>query len=158
MSLDGLNKWIALGANIGVVIGLALLIFEIRQNSELVRAQIHQSRSDNYISERQAFADSEFLLPVTVKLRAAGEINDVATLDVLNATERDRFRRYLQARHADYDNLYYQYRLGYLDESFYQSRVVLSIKRLSPMWKEFGLTEGGTPEFLAEIKRISAEQ
>jgi hypothetical protein len=157
MNLDHLNRWIALGANVGVVVGLALLIVEIRQNSELVRAQIHQSRSDNYVSERQAVADSEFILPVTVKLMAAGDYLDPANLDVLDATERERFRRYLQSRHADYDNLFYQYRLGYLDESFYQSRVAESIKRLLPMWEELGLLDYGTPEFRQEIERIAAE-
>ena len=66
-------------------------------------------------------------------------------------------RRYMQARHADYDNLYYQYRLGYLDEQFYRSRVVNSIRRLTPIWKEFGMLDAGTPEFLAEIERINAK-
>ena len=157
MNLEGLNRWITLGANVGVVVGLALLIIEIRQNSELVRAQIHQSRSDNYVSERQAVADSQFILPVTVKLMTAGDYLDPANLDVLDPTERERFRRYLQSRHADYDNLFYQYRLGYLDESFYQSRVAGSIKRLLPMWEELGLLEYGTPEFQKEIERIAAE-
>lgn len=157
MSTDDLHRWIALGANIGVVIGLALLVFELRQNSELVRAQIHQSRSDSFASERQAFADSEFLLPATVKMAAAGGIRDPASLGVLDATERERIRRYVQSRHADYDNLYYQYRLGYLDESFYRSRVASSIRRMLPMWTEFGFISDGTPEFQAEIRRISSE-
>jgi hypothetical protein len=88
---------------------------------------------------------------------AAGDYLDPANLDVLDATERERFRRYLQSRHADYDNLFYQYRLGYLDESFYQSRVAESIKRLLPMWEELGLLDYGTPEFRQEIERIAAE-
>ena len=66
MNLDGINRWLSLGANVGVVVGLALLVFELRQNSEL-----------------------DF-----------------------------------QSRFADYDNLFYQYQLGYLDVSYYQSRVV----------------------------------
>ena len=49
MDADNLNKWLTLVANIGVVIGLVLLIYEIRQNSELVRAQIHQARSDSKV-------------------------------------------------------------------------------------------------------------
>jgi hypothetical protein len=87
----------------------------------------------------------------------AGSIYDPAKLGVLDATERERFRRYLQSRHSDYDNLFYQYRLGYLDENFYQSRVASSIKRLTPMWTEFGFISDGTPEFQAEIRRINSE-
>ncbi len=35
-----LNRWLTLGANIGVLIGLLLLILELRQNHEIMRAQI----------------------------------------------------------------------------------------------------------------------
>ena len=40
---ERLNSWIALGANVGVLVGLALLVVEINQNNVLVRAQIEQS-------------------------------------------------------------------------------------------------------------------
>jgi hypothetical protein len=68
MHVDNLNRWPTLGANIGVVVGLALLVVELNQNSELVRAQIHQAQSDNYVSDVMALADSEFLLPAYEKL------------------------------------------------------------------------------------------
>ena len=113
MRVDNLNRWLTFGANVGVVIGLALLVIELNQNSELVRAQIHQARSDNYVSDVMALADSEFLLPAYEKLADAGGITDPNSLDALDPTERARVRRYVQARHADYDNLYYQYQLGY---------------------------------------------
>ena len=158
MRVDNLNRWLTFGANVGVVIGLALLVIELNQNSELVRAQIHQARSDNYVSDGMALADSEFLLPAYEKLADAGGITDPNSLDALDPTERARVRRYVQARHADYDNLYYQYQLGYLDEQFYRSRVVNSIRRMTPIWTEFGMIDDGTPEFFAEIERINSEQ
>ncbi len=40
MDMDWLNSWITLGANIGILVGLILVGYEIRQNSSLVRAQI----------------------------------------------------------------------------------------------------------------------
>lgn len=40
MDVDQLNNWITLGANIGILVGLILVGFQIRQNSALVRAQI----------------------------------------------------------------------------------------------------------------------
>ena len=40
MDSDRLNRWITLGANIGILIGLILVGYEIKQNSNLVRAQI----------------------------------------------------------------------------------------------------------------------
>ena len=112
MNTKTVNKWLSLLANVGVVIGLALLIIEIRQNSELVRAQIHQARSDAYVSARQDFADSEFLLPALEKYLAAGGREDPSALDALDPIEARRVYRYWQSRAGDYDNLYYQYRQG----------------------------------------------
>ena len=40
MDVDRLNRWITLGANIGILVGLILVGYEIKQNSALVRAQI----------------------------------------------------------------------------------------------------------------------
>ena len=156
MTADSLNRWLTFSANVGVVIGLILLVAELNQNSELVRAQIHQARSDSYVSDMIALANTEFLLPAYEKLSVAGGINDVAALEALDPIERERIRRYAQARLADYDNLFYQYRLGYLDEEFYQTRVAISIIRMTPVWEEFGLLGSATPNIVAEIRRINA--
>ena len=158
MTADSLNRWLTFSANVGVVIGLVLLVAELNQNSELVRAQIHQARSDNYVSDMMAIADTEFLLPAYKKLSEAGGISDIAALAALDETERERIRRYAQARLADYDNLFYQHSLGYLDDEFYQSRVESSINRMTAVWEEFGLIDGATPSFVAEIQRIKAEK
>jgi len=40
MDMERLNRWITLGANVGILVGLILVGYEIRQNSDLVRAQI----------------------------------------------------------------------------------------------------------------------
>jgi len=45
MRADKMNSWLSLAANIGVVIGLILLTIEIGQNTEMMRAQINQSRT-----------------------------------------------------------------------------------------------------------------
>ena len=155
MRADSVNRWLTLSANVGVMIGLILLVIELNQNSSLVRAQIHQARSDNYVSNMIALADTENLLPAYEKLINAGVLN-AAALDTLDSIERARVRRYAQARLGGYDNLFYQYRLGYLDDEFYQSRVVVSIGRMTPLWEEFGLLKGITPSFAAEIKRIKS--
>ena len=155
MSADSVNRWLTLSANVGVVIGLVLLVVELNQNSSLVRAQIHQARANNYVSDMMQIADTEFLLPAYKKLLDAGGLN-VAALEALDPIERERVRRYTQARLGGYDNLFYQHRLGYLDDEFYQSRVVVSVRRMTPLWVEFGLLEGVTPGFAAEIKRIES--
>ena len=61
MNADNVNKWLTLSANIGVVIGLVLLVIEIGQNTEMMRAQINQSRTDTAISEQQAVFNSGYI-------------------------------------------------------------------------------------------------
>ena len=151
-----INRWLALGANVGVLVGLALLIMELGQNSDLLRAQIHQARSDNYEAFMVANADTEFFLPAWERFRAAGGPEDIAALDVLSPTQKARISRYLQGRIGGYDNLFFQYRNGYLDEEFYETRVVEAVRRFAPIYSELGLLEGSlvTPSFLGEIERI----
>ena len=45
MAKDRMNRLLALGSNIGVLIGLMLLLYEVRQNANLMRAQISTTRS-----------------------------------------------------------------------------------------------------------------
>ncbi len=39
MKTEIINKWLTLGASIGILIGLVLVLVEIRQNSDLLRLQ-----------------------------------------------------------------------------------------------------------------------
>jgi len=88
MNSGTVNKWLTLSANIGVVIGLVLLILELNQNSALVRAQIHQARADNYVAASVDMADSEFLLPAYQKFIEAGGWTEPTSLDELNPLGR----------------------------------------------------------------------
>lgn len=45
MNSDKINKWLTLGANIGVVLGLIVLIVEIRQNASLTRMSMHAAKN-----------------------------------------------------------------------------------------------------------------
>ena len=99
MNADSVNKWLTLSANIGVVFGLILLLVELDQNSDLVRAQIHQARSDTYVSMTLERANSEFLLPVLQKFYFAGS-DDLAAMDQMTAMEKQRMYVYFLALHA----------------------------------------------------------
>jgi len=44
MKLDDLNRWLTLGANIGVIAGIVFLAVELRQNNELLAADARFNR------------------------------------------------------------------------------------------------------------------
>ncbi len=162
MNADNVNRWLILGANIGVLVGLVLLIVEIDQNSDLVRAQIHQARSDNYVSFNVGLADTEHLLPVLANFTAADGPPDISALQELVPIERARLRQYWDGRIAEYDNLHYQNKQGFLDDDFYNIRVLGTVKAYFPLWEELGLVKLGaenprvTKSFAAEIERVLA--
>ena len=56
MKAEHNSKWPMLVANVGVIIGLVLVAYELSQNSELMRVQINQSRADSAMeSNEQSF-------------------------------------------------------------------------------------------------------
>ncbi|MCH8057317.1 MAG: hypothetical protein IIB78_05530 [Proteobacteria bacterium] len=158
MNADNVNRWLTLGANVGVVIGLILLLVELAQNNDLVRAQIHQARSDQHVVSRFDYAESEFLLPAWVKFEAGGGLRDLSAMDNLTPIEAARVTEFFKARHQDYDNLFYQYQQGYLDEEFYRHRVEPTVRLYAPWWKTLKLfeNENRRPSFNSEIERIMA--
>ncbi len=157
MNADRVNRWLTLGANVGVVIGLILLLIEIDQNNDLARAQIHQTRADSWGNFRLTLGDSEHLLSAWMKFQDAGGPEDPDAIDKLDNLEKSRVRQLLLHRYSDYDNLYYLYKQSYLDEEYYVHRVVPSIKRLAPSWRSFALTGPTRPSFVEEINRITSE-
>ena len=160
MNADSVNRWLTFSANFGVVIGLILLLIELDQNSDLVRAQIHQARTDEHVTRIENRSNSEFLTPALQKFISAGGYGDdpVAATEQLSQIEAYRVRQFLQARATDYANLYYQFEQGYLDAEFYQVTVVSAIKRFGPIWEKLGVfsADRRTPGFDAEISRILA--
>jgi len=157
---DKLNSWLTLGANIGVLVGLIILIVELDQNNDAMRAQIHQARSDNFESFMVELADTERLLPTLTKFRAAGGSRDLSSLQELDPDERARIRTYYNGRLMGYDNLHFQYKNGFVDEGFYNVRVVTTVRNLAPLWSELGLIRLGnenpfvSTSFAEEIERI----
>ncbi len=59
MDSDRLNRWLSLGANIGVLAGIIFLVVEIQQNSDLARMQFADDRQNTWQQgELVVFGDS----------------------------------------------------------------------------------------------------
>ena len=153
-----LNRWLTLGATLGVVIGLILLIVEIEQNSDLVRAQIEQARSESYVEWLRQAAVSDEILELYVKMETLeGSFGD--RFNQLEPIERMRFRHILEARFYDYENLYAQYEDGFFSQSYWEQRISPSIAEWAPRWNTAYPPDGpgGRQEFKNEIQRILQE-
>ncbi len=112
MNADNVNKWLTLSANIGVVIGLVLLIVEIGQNTEMMRAQINQSRTDTAISQQQAVFNSDYV-PALMAKRDRGE--------PFSEEEWIRYTTLFRSGNRNQDNNLWQYNQGFLGENIPRS-------------------------------------
>jgi hypothetical protein len=82
---DRLNHWLTLGANIGVLLGLAVLIVEVRQNASLTRTAMDQQKNDLLAEIEFNIAKPE-ITDIWVKaIRAPEELSDaeIRTIDSL---------------------------------------------------------------------------
>ena len=107
MTADTLNRWLTLGANVGVLIGIALLLIELNQNEVMMRAQARTELSNGIVEILNLSASNPQL---------ANLIRRADNGEELSADE------YLQFEHRSFalfrylENLHFQYRLGLYDE------------------------------------------
>ena len=164
MDADRLNRWLALVANVSVVAGILFLAVEVRQNTasldesrRLASANAYQARAFQFSSTNLAAASSPEMVEAIVSFHAAGHRdNPKAALETLSPQDRIRIRWFFQSRIAMYDNNFYQYRNGYLDEDRYQNVDAPLIKDEAELWEGIGLTFQ-TQAMLDEIERLQRE-
>jgi hypothetical protein len=161
MELGALGEFV--GA-IAVVVTLAYLAAQIRhntrvmeENERLALAQTYQMRADALQTMLVEAADSEHIGPIITRLTNAGYPNDLASLDALNEIELGRFRQWQIAQQTHWDNMYFQYQQGFLDEEYYRDSFRARVLRLAPVWEALHVT-GSRQSFSEEIDRITAEE
>jgi len=105
MGSDRMNTWRSFGAAGGVVLGLAFLTYELRQNSDLMRVQILQARADAAMSSNEQFFNSDYLPKILLKVESDTSLSD---------EERMRYTAWFRAANRNQDNVLSQYKAGML--------------------------------------------
>ncbi len=156
----------ALGEFLGSIAVLATLVYlsvQIRQNTrsmgeskKLALAQTYQMRSDALQMMLVHAADSEHIGPIITKLTGVGYPEDIGALEHLSKEERGRFRQWQIAQQTHWDNMFFQYQQGFIDEEYYRDSFRERVRRLAPTWKALNVG-GARGTFVAEIDSILAE-
>lgn len=169
MNQDKINGWLTLVANIGVLIGLGLLVFEINQSNSLALAQIEQTRSESLLQWRREWVTDNYIAPLLTRADALlpeDEFGQMSALDRQQATtemleeldpvERTRMSLFIGASYWDFENLYFQYKRGLVSESYWNERIAAAIVWDAPQWKAINGGEllFGRQEFNDEVERI----
>ena len=157
----------ALGEFLGSIVVLITLVYlavQVRQNTrsmnasrKLALAQTYQMRSDALQMMLVQAADSRHIGPIIAKLTGAGYPEDTRALEQLSKEERGRFRLWQIAQQTHWDNMFFQYQQGFIDEEYYQDSFRERVGRLAPTWKALNVS-GGRASFNSEIESILADR
>jgi hypothetical protein len=104
---DRLTRWLTIGANLGVLLGLLLLVAELKQNRDMTRAQIRHELAMGIVDLLQVSAGNEQLADVLLR-GISGE--------TLTPTELFQFEMRTNALFRYWEDVHYQYRVGLYDD------------------------------------------
>ena len=107
MDSDKANRWLTLGANLGVLVGLILLIAELNQNRDMMRAQTRHELAMGIVDLFQTPASNEQLADLMYRAKSGEE---------MTPTELFQFQLGTNALYRYWENVHYQYRVGLYDD------------------------------------------
>ena len=148
MNIDRVSQSVQLAANVGVILSIAFLAYQIGEQRELMKAQTRIEISSEVIGMLISEATDEGLVSA-VRRSFDGE--------ELSPDDRFRLDRISRAYLRYFANLHYQYRNGlYDEEEFRVARVGLKVRLSRPgvaaMW--CATEEQYSREFVAEVERL----
>ena len=146
MNSEKLNGWLTVLANFGVVIGLVLLTYELRQAQNLAETEAAVRRLDQMQEAQRELAMSESLADIRVRAQTDG-------VSTLSADELYRLQRWEYSVRLRMESQYIQYVRGYLDEETANLIIQSAVDGL-PYWEELGY-ELGNSDFEQAIKRAA---
>ena len=76
MNLDRLNSWLSLTANVGVLLGIFLVAYELRQNSVEVRAQTRSTLAEGTVEHLWRQLEHKDVQRALRKVRIGEDLTD----------------------------------------------------------------------------------
>ena len=140
MDTDKGNRWLTLGANVGVLIGLFLLLFELRQNTDQMRAQIAMERANIRVQYLTSWANGGEVARIEAKLFAQvdGFPFALGWSDILTIEEKRRYEFRVIARSIELNNDWFQCIAGLVGQEICQREIRVRMRRNMHRFYEFG--------------------
>ena len=111
MDFSKLNQWLSLLANIGVLVGLLVVIVELRQTQDSIAASGHSARTDRNISQLE-WQVANGIAELRSKFASGEDISE---------TELILLRRSNQMFMRHFEDLHYQRQLGIIDDETWEA-------------------------------------
>jgi len=159
VDLNKTNQWLTVITNIGVIAGIGLLAYELNQNSELMRAEMHAIRAEAKTERQMFLANGGDVAVIGTKLIGAGYPGDPDAVSVLTPEERFRFVVFMNGFMEAVQNWHYQCQQALLDEELCESGYPPEARSLLRQTSALGLPlTSMRRSFVADLRRIAAEE
>ena len=155
MDSENLNRWLTLGANLGVLIGIILILIELNQNAALMRAQMSQARSDQLRASYEARVHSDYWPAIIAKVEDASSTQE--WIESLSSEEYERVRVFYLGLLNDLINQSYLCNEGYLDEELCRTNTRNQLRRAMPILP-YVYNPGASGLLTTMIREISIEE
>ena len=160
MDTDKINRWLTLTANLGILIGLVLIIVEIRQNSQLMSAQINMDRTASSIETLINVANGGDIATIQAKLfdKVEGFPMTLGWRGELTREERQRYRWFVSARLYEFNNDWFQCTEGLVQDETCQREVRTRMLRYIHRFYEYGYDFSRQPQsFIKEMQELARQ-
>ena len=152
MKTIDLGQSIGIVANLGVIAGILLLVYELGQNRALIAAQTRDSLSQAIVSALREEAGNSVLADIARRADAG---------EPLTPTEQSQYRAYTISWFRLWEDQHYQYRVGLYDELEFAAvrRVwVNRLQRTAMRQPWCRLREEFSPDFFQDINGALGEK
>jgi hypothetical protein len=141
LDTDKLNRWLTLGANLGVLAGLLLLVLELSQNREMMRAQTRHEMAAGIVDLLLVPASNEQLADLMYRAETGGE---------LTPQERFQFKMRTNALLRYWEDVHYQYRVGLYDD--------VEFSKQREAWRAALSRSAGMHDYWCEVRMLYSPQ
>lgn len=156
MNTDRVNDWLSLLTNVGVLIGIVLLILELNQNTELARAEMHAVRAEAKAERQMNLANSGEISRIAQTAFAAGFPENPEGLAALTDEDRFRFAGFLEGFKEAVGNWHYLCQQNMLDDELCRSSYRNEVRSLVPMLHGMHVSLTNMREsFVADVRNIA---
>jgi hypothetical protein len=114
MKSKKLNNFLTLAANIGVLIGIIVVIYELQQTQDSMAASGHSARTDRNMT-----------LSMWSTEQGIGELNEKFVAgESLSSAELGKLRSFNRIRIRHFEDLHYQRLLGIIDDETWEANLI----------------------------------
>lgn len=153
MTTERVNAWLSLGANVGVIIGLLFLAFEINQSTKATIAAASEGLTEQSLIFLSLRLDNETVARATFKQSTGQELEQFEKFQ-LEMLQHVNFRLF--------ESAFLQYRRGFYEKSEwerYQRIIADNFRSNEAAQRMWDRTKGGwTQEFVTEVDAIRQKE